>query len=239
MLLAFGAGSLWTLEEGTGEVSRINPKTRTAKILTEGANASSIAYGHGAVWLGGRIGVTRLDPDTRKTTTLPIDGLQSATSTSIAIGPDAVWFAASTKPCCTASTRGRPQTRPTRRERPERGCSQQPRRLGRNSLDGTVSAPTREQAPSRPSPSAPRRAASSRPTVASGPVRTSRSTNGKPAGSAGQIDPSARFRSATPISPAEARASRRTGRFPVSSATRLRRQHRVSSARRNAADPVD
>ena len=41
------------------------------------------------------------------------------------------------------------------------------------------------------------------------------SANGNPAGSAGQTwHPSARFRSTTPISPAEARASRRTGRFP-------------------------
>jgi streptogramin lyase len=98
VLLAFGAGALWTLEEGPGEVSRIDPATGKKKMLTEGASASSIAYGHRAVWLGGPIGVTRLDPDTRKPTTLPLSGLQSANSTSIAIGLDAVWFAASTQP---------------------------------------------------------------------------------------------------------------------------------------------
>ena len=54
VLLAFGAGSLWTLEEGPGEVSRIDPATGHVTTLTQGASASSIAYGHDAVWLGGR-----------------------------------------------------------------------------------------------------------------------------------------------------------------------------------------
>ena len=42
--------------------------------------------------------MTRLEPVTRVTTTLTISGLGNGMSTSLAIGPDAVWFASSTLP---------------------------------------------------------------------------------------------------------------------------------------------
>jgi class 3 adenylate cyclase/streptogramin lyase len=97
LLLAFGGGSLWALEVGTGEVWRIDPTTGGKTPLTEGVDGSSIAYGHGFVWLGGQTGVTRLDPDTGKPRPLPLTLAYSA-SEALAIGPDRVWFAASAEP---------------------------------------------------------------------------------------------------------------------------------------------
>jgi streptogramin lyase len=75
-------------------VWRIDPATGSKTRLTEGVDAWSIAYGHGFVWLGGQTGVTRLDPRTRKTRPVPL-ALGFSPSKALAIGPDAVWFAAS------------------------------------------------------------------------------------------------------------------------------------------------
>jgi streptogramin lyase len=94
VLLPYGAGSLWALEVGTGQVWRIDPKTSTKTLLTEGVDAWSIAYGDPFVWLGGQTGVTRLDPRTRKTRSVPL-ALGFSPSKALAIGPDAVWFVAS------------------------------------------------------------------------------------------------------------------------------------------------
>ena len=99
LLLAFGRESLWALEVGTGEVWRIDTATgrRDPRPLTEGADALSIAYGHGAVWLGGQDGVTKLDPDTGTQRSQDLV-LAHSESTALAIGSDTVWFAASGEP---------------------------------------------------------------------------------------------------------------------------------------------
>ena len=92
--LTVGEGAVWALERGLGQVTRIQPATGRHEPFAEGVGAtSSIAVDANAVWLGGTSGVTKVDLDTGRTleSTTPTPVLESAT-TSIDVGPDAVWF---------------------------------------------------------------------------------------------------------------------------------------------------
>ena len=97
VLLAFGGKSLWALEVETGQVWRIDPASGRMTPLTDGADAWSIAYGHGYVWLGGQTTVTRLDPVTGDQTRQDLPQAPS-TSRAIAVGHGTVWFAANGEP---------------------------------------------------------------------------------------------------------------------------------------------
>ena len=95
--LAIGAGAVWALESGGGEVTRIDPATGTPKRLAEGYGASSsIAVGDRAVWLGGIAGVNKLDPITgTELENTFVTGVIDSQATSIAIGSGATWFVGS------------------------------------------------------------------------------------------------------------------------------------------------
>ena len=91
--LAVGAGAVWALESGAGEVTRIDPVTWKPRALADGVGgSSSIAVDRDGVWLGGPAGVSKLDLDTgEELGSAPVEAYESVT-TSIALGPDAVWF---------------------------------------------------------------------------------------------------------------------------------------------------
>ena len=66
----------------------------------------SLAVGAESVWLGGRIGVTRLDPvNGAELATAPVPNVSDSQTTSIAVGPTAVWFAGSSQPRLSRLTR--------------------------------------------------------------------------------------------------------------------------------------
>jgi class 3 adenylate cyclase/DNA-binding beta-propeller fold protein YncE len=91
-------GAVWTLEPSNGQVSRIDPDTGQVSVLAEGVDARSIAVGQGSIWLGGNIGVTRMDPATGEFLKVIDVGGPPGTSTSIAVGTAAVWFARASAP---------------------------------------------------------------------------------------------------------------------------------------------
>ena len=98
--LTVGAGAVWALEKGSGQVTRIDPQTGSPKLLAEGVGASSsIAVDRNAVWLGGNDGVTKLD--LRSGVELgkaPVPEVVKSATTSIAVGADAVWFVGDSSP---------------------------------------------------------------------------------------------------------------------------------------------
>jgi streptogramin lyase len=101
VVLAIGEDSVWALERGRGEVTRIDPATNVPAPppIAEGLDALSLAVGGGSVWLGGWKGVTRLDPETGiKLEDAPVPNVTDSQVTSIAVGPDDVWFAGSSQP---------------------------------------------------------------------------------------------------------------------------------------------
>ena len=104
--LAIGEGAVWALERARGEVTRIDPETEVEEPLTDGEEGMSLAVGAGSVWLGGRTGVTRLDPvNGAELATAPVPNVSDSQTTSIAVGPTAVWFAGSSQPRISRITR--------------------------------------------------------------------------------------------------------------------------------------
>ena len=99
VVLTIGDEALWALERGSGEVTRIDPETGATKRLAEGyAASSSIAVRGRAIWLGGINGVVKLDPATGiQLGNVDVDGVVDSTATSIALGPAATWFTASSR----------------------------------------------------------------------------------------------------------------------------------------------
>jgi Bacterial extracellular solute-binding proteins, family 5 Middle len=88
--LAVGAGSVWAAYDSPGQLVRVDPGSgRVLKNISIGS-PTAIAYGAGAVWIGGPYdGVTRVDPTTnsvRHRAPLPHD-----TVTGIAVGSGYVW----------------------------------------------------------------------------------------------------------------------------------------------------
>jgi class 3 adenylate cyclase/streptogramin lyase len=92
--LAIGDGAVWALDPAVGGLWRIDPG-RPRK-LTEGLNALSLAAGGGVVWVAGPSGVTKIDAATGLELESTSIGSQAFGETaSLALGRDAVWFAAS------------------------------------------------------------------------------------------------------------------------------------------------
>ncbi len=88
--IAVGARSLWAAYDSPGQLVRVDPDSgRVVKRISIGS-PTAIAYGAGAVWIGGPYdGVTRVDPTTnsiRHRAPLPHD-----TVTGIAVGDGYVW----------------------------------------------------------------------------------------------------------------------------------------------------
>ena len=92
--LAVGGRAVWALERARGQVTRIDPATGKARLLAEGyGDASSIAVGGDAVWLGGATGVTKLDRTSGvELGNAPVQQALGSRETSIAVRPGAVWF---------------------------------------------------------------------------------------------------------------------------------------------------
>ena len=92
--LTVGEGAVWALERGPGTVTRIDPATGKRKRFADDVGAmSSIAVAGKAVWLGGSLGVTKLDLRTgRRLGSAPVAPARESATTSIAVGRDAVWF---------------------------------------------------------------------------------------------------------------------------------------------------
>ena len=95
--VAVGSGSVWVANAGgsSGSVEQFNPETFAEGPLglpiTVGSQPAGIAYGAGAIWVAcaGDDVVTRIDPDTRSTTTIPVGDGPSA----ITVSQEAVWVA--------------------------------------------------------------------------------------------------------------------------------------------------
>lgn len=88
------ARGVWVLEQGLGKVRHIAARTGTPTAGVEGLDALSIATGPDGVWLGGRSGVTRVDPTTGAVVaSTAVAGVAPSQSTSIAVGGGSVWFA--------------------------------------------------------------------------------------------------------------------------------------------------
>jgi YVTN family beta-propeller protein len=66
--LAFGGGSLWTADFGSGAVTRVDPVGgRVVATIHVGGSPGGVAFGVGAVWVGdfeGTNGVSKIDPAT-------------------------------------------------------------------------------------------------------------------------------------------------------------------------------
>ena len=99
VLVTVGRGVVWALELGSGQVLRIDPNTGTFSRGAGGLDARSIAAGLGAVWVGGRTGVTRIGPDTGSViASIPVGGLLDSQTMSLAVGSGGVWLAGSAQP---------------------------------------------------------------------------------------------------------------------------------------------
>jgi DNA-binding SARP family transcriptional activator/streptogramin lyase len=96
--LAVEDDAVWALERAGGQVTRIDPATGRPTLIGDGFGASSsIAVNGNAVWLGGTLGVTKLDLRTgRELESTPVDPVRESASTSIAADADAVWFVGDT-----------------------------------------------------------------------------------------------------------------------------------------------
>ena len=92
--LTVGEGAVWALERGLGRVRRIDPATGKFKTFAEGVGTtSSIVVDGRAVWLGGTLGVTKLDLHTgQRLGSEAVAPVHESATTSIAVGRDAVWF---------------------------------------------------------------------------------------------------------------------------------------------------
>ncbi len=97
--LAVGDGAIWAIDPAAGGVWRIPPRNGKARRLAEGLDALSLAAGGGAVWVAGSSGVTKIDAVTGLQLGSTTVGAQSfSESASIALSPNAVWFAGSSTP---------------------------------------------------------------------------------------------------------------------------------------------
>ena len=97
--LAIGDGAVFALETRNGRVWRIDGAAHSPLADAEGIDARSIAAGHGGIWLGGRNGVTKIDPSTGSTLGfLQVLGLRDSVAASIQVGAGFVWFVGSALP---------------------------------------------------------------------------------------------------------------------------------------------
>jgi class 3 adenylate cyclase/streptogramin lyase len=97
--LTVGGGAVWAIDPTAGGVWRIDPHSGNARKLAEGLDALSLAGGNGAVWVAGSSGVTKIDAVTGLELGSATVGPQSFSETaSVALSPNAVWFAGSSNP---------------------------------------------------------------------------------------------------------------------------------------------
>lgn len=98
--LAVGGGAVWAIDAAAGGLWRIDPHSGKARKLAEGLDALSLAAGgNGAVWVAGSSGVTKIDAVTGLELGSATVGSQSFSETaSVALSPNAVWFAGSSNP---------------------------------------------------------------------------------------------------------------------------------------------
>jgi streptogramin lyase len=90
---------VWAFEQGLGKVRRIDPTPAKPSEPVEGIDAFSIAATRGAVWLGGRTGVTRIDPETGQVLEpVHVSGVVTSATMSITTGASGVWFVGSSQP---------------------------------------------------------------------------------------------------------------------------------------------
>ncbi len=91
--IVYAVGSVWVANRGEQTVSRFSPGTFEAgpvKVTSVGEGPQAVAFGDGAIWVANRDDtVTRVDPDTYATATIPVGHGPAA----IAFGEDAVWVA--------------------------------------------------------------------------------------------------------------------------------------------------
>jgi len=94
--LAVGGGAVWAIDPASNGLWRIPPRTGPARKLAEGLDALSLAVGPGVVWVAGSSGVTKIDAATGlQLGSQSVGSAAVAETTSVALGNDAVWFAAS------------------------------------------------------------------------------------------------------------------------------------------------
>jgi DNA-binding beta-propeller fold protein YncE len=94
--LAVGAGAVWAIDPASGGVWRIGSRGGPARKLVEGLSPLSLAVGGDAVWTGHTFGVSKVDAVTGTELGSALVASQGVPETaSVAVGPDAVWFASS------------------------------------------------------------------------------------------------------------------------------------------------
>lgn len=93
--LAVGDGFVWALDVAGG-LWRIDPR---AKRVREGLNGVSLAVGRDAVWVAGSSGLSKIDAATGVVLgSEPVGSEAFSESASVALGADAAWFVASSRP---------------------------------------------------------------------------------------------------------------------------------------------
>jgi class 3 adenylate cyclase/DNA-binding beta-propeller fold protein YncE len=94
--LTVGAGNVWVVDPSVGGLWRIDPRSAKATRLTDGLFISSLTVDADAVWVGGPIGVTRIDADTGDAIAeVPLTVTGSGETSSLALGVGALWYATS------------------------------------------------------------------------------------------------------------------------------------------------
>ena len=131
--LAVSPNAVWVLEQGLGKVKRIHPTSLKLSEGVDGIDAFSITATRAAVWLGGRTGVTRIDPETgQELEPIHVGGVVTSATTSITTGASGVWFVGSseTHTLPHLSLRKRSRKLVASRSRPQRRCSRRRRSVG-------------------------------------------------------------------------------------------------------------
>ena len=91
-------GGVWLINPATAEISRIEPASGRVRRIGEVGLALSVGVSADAVWVGGANTVERIDPTLGTSlATIPVGSLPLGITetSSLAVGEDAVWFAAS------------------------------------------------------------------------------------------------------------------------------------------------
>ena len=90
--LAVGAGSIWTLNQGDGSITRVNAKTKTAEATIPAGipgNGGEIAFGANSVWATVfRVPLTRVDPKSNQI----VRQWLGAGGDSVRFGFDSIWL---------------------------------------------------------------------------------------------------------------------------------------------------
>jgi class 3 adenylate cyclase/DNA-binding beta-propeller fold protein YncE len=97
--LAVGGGFVWALDAAAGGLWRIDPRAERRRKLADGLGGLSLAVGRDAVWVAGSLGLTKIDAATGLVlSSEPVGSEAFSESASVALGRDAAWFVASSRP---------------------------------------------------------------------------------------------------------------------------------------------